>query len=246
MPLARPYSTPFQQGPLPPAGGDRRERQAKSSDDVDEGFAVSFYGGAVLEDTEKATLERLAHEEYYREKTGRHPPENASNADLRREIEAIAGQPVNVSLVIVRINEHDRAGSFINYLDRLETFMTESRTRFVTDAVNELKVLGETSSVRGDDISKDKFQLCLALLKAQSKDGQGQERMLDAEQHAALDALKGSAALKYVFRAAEASLLRKRDGQHDRNNNFSGGGEHPASSGESRNERTRDRDRSGL
>lgn len=205
-----------------------------------QGFATRFYGGSALRDAEKASHERLAHEEYYRQVTGKDPPATISNADIKCEIEKIAEERVNVTFVIVSISEQDRTGSFINHLDHLGSFLRESRRRFVTDAINELKVLGGTRSERGDSISQDKFKLCLALLKAQNMDGHGPKKLLDADHNQALNALRGTTELKDVFRAAEAAFLKGQDGRNG-NATVRAGGERQGMPGESREERTRDR-----
>jgi hypothetical protein len=212
MPLVKPGSYDSQPSSSDHDGKSTRKNAAKKEAEKFDEFKVLFFGGSGFQDDKEEKLRRFAHEELYRERMGKAPSGEASNADLRREIEKAAGQRVDIHIVVVRIGDQDRAGSFINHLGDLGKFLKESRGRFLTDAIKELKNLGDLKSEYGDDISKDKFQLCRALLKAQQPDEQC-DAFFDSDHEAALDTLRNSPDLKYVFRSAEGALLKARTGK---------------------------------
>lgn len=180
------------------------------SPDHPEEFKVIFYGGSAFKEGEEDAFRRFAHRELYAEKMGKAPPDGASNEQLRREVEQAAGQKVKINLVVLRINEDDRPGSFINQMGSLGKFLNASRNRFLADAIGELETIGAIKSKAGEQLSKDKFKLCLALLKVQEKDEGEGSKFLNEENAKALRELRGSADLKNLFRNAEEALLKNR------------------------------------
>lgn len=96
-------------------------------------------------------------------------------------------------------------------MTKLDKFLGESRQRFLTDAIAELQKLTATKGDRGTELSKNKFKLCIGLVKAQNLDRQQQTGFFDTDHERALDELRENTNLKWLFESVNRTLSQSED-----------------------------------
>ena len=199
---------------------------------------VIFQNGSALTDGEKQTLKRKAHEELYWEMLNKYAPPKTTNAELRQQIEAARNQQLNIELVVICVDQHDREGSFSRNLKDLDKFLKTSRKAFIRDSIAELQ---QASAVGSEGGRKARFKLCIELVKAQKIDELKGTGFFDVEHIAAIDELRRSPEVGSLFNSVERILSKKKD---EGRGEGRGGGERKFVYGEEANGRDRGRDRS--